>query len=151
MAALQASGLALLMIVVTVLLHYEILRGSSLLIPKLAIAPRSRILVVILAAFIAHLLQIGLYAAVFFLMERKLGLGSIVGHVDGTALDFFYFSVVNFTTLGVGDIYPVGPMRIVAGLQSLNGLVLIGWSASFTYLAMEKFWDLHRRPTRLSP
>jgi hypothetical protein len=151
MAILQASGLALLMIVVSVLLHYEILRGSSRLIPKLAIPPRSRIVVVIAAALIAHLLQIGLYALVFLVMQRQLGLGTIEGAVDGTALDFFYFSVTNFTTLGIGDLYPTGSMRIVAGLQSLNGLVLIGWSASFTYLAMEKFWDLHGRPTRLSP
>jgi hypothetical protein len=35
-------------------------------------------------------------------------------------------------------------MRIVAGIESLNGLVLIGWSASFTYLTMERFWDSMR-------
>jgi len=28
-------------------------------------------------------------------------------------------------------------MRLIAGAESLNGLVLIGWSASFTYLTME--------------
>jgi hypothetical protein len=31
-------------------------------------------------------------------------------------------------------------MRLIAGIESLNGLVLIGWSASFTYLTMEEFW-----------
>lgn len=28
----------------------------------------------------------------------------------------------------------------VAGTEALTGFVLIGWSASFTYLEMEKFW-----------
>jgi len=28
--------------------------------------------------------------------------------------------------------------------ESLNGLVLIGWSASFTYLTMEEFWGPKR-------
>ena len=31
-------------------------------------------------------------------------------------------------------------MRLLTGIEALNGLVLIGWSASFTYLAMEEFW-----------
>jgi hypothetical protein len=148
MAILLASAVALLMIVLTVLLHYEILRGTSLLMPHLRIPPRSRIIVVIMAAFVAHLLQIGLYAAAFFAMQHWLDLGGLAGEVEGTALDFFYFSTTNFTTLGVGDLHALGPMRIVAAIQSLNGLVLIGWSASFTYLAMEKFWDRHRRPER---
>jgi hypothetical protein len=51
-----------------------------------------------------------------------------------------------FTTLGTGDLVVSGPLRLIAGVESLNGLVLIGWSASFTYLSMEKFWEAHRRP-----
>jgi hypothetical protein len=148
MAIVLASGIALLMVIGTVLLHYEILRGTSLLIPQLGMPPRTRIVVVIGAAFVAHLLQIGLYAFAFIVMQHELQLGSLAGEVDDTLLDFFYFSTTNFTTLGIGEIHPTGPMRIVAGIQSLNGLVLIGWSASFTYLAMEKLWDLHRRPVR---
>lgn len=150
MAIVWSSLVALLMTVTTVLLHYEILRGTSRLIPLLAIPPRSRIIIVIAAAFIAHLLQIGLYAMAFYAMQHGFGHGRLSGELAGTALDFFYFSTPNFTTLGVGDLYALGPMRIVAAIQSLNGLVLIGWSASFTYLAMEKFWDLHRRPERCS-
>jgi Ion channel len=51
-----------------------------------------------------------------------------------------YFSVETFTSTGFGDILPSGPVRMVAGAEALNGLLLIGWSASFTYLAMERFW-----------
>ena len=49
-----------------------------------------------------------------------------------------------YTTLGIGDLHPNGVMRLVAGVESLNGLVLIGWSASFTYLTMEEFWGTKR-------
>ena len=143
-----ASAIALLVVTATVLLHYELLRGTSRLIPLLAIPPRTRIIVVIGAAFVAHLLEISLYAVVFWVMQEWLALGTLAGLLEGSALDFFYFSISNFTTLGVGDLYATGPMRIVASIQSLNGLVLIGWSASFTYLAMERFWELHRRPGR---
>jgi hypothetical protein len=29
-----------------------------------------------------------------------------------------------------------------AGLETLSGLMLIGWSTSFTYLSMRRFWDV---------
>ncbi len=30
---------------------------------------------------------------------------------------------------------------MLAGMEALNGLLLIGWSASYTYIAMERFWS----------
>ncbi len=132
------------LIVVTVLIHYELLRGTSRLIPRLAIPPRSRILVVIAAVFIAHFLEVCLYGSVFHVMT-ELGLGAIRGETEGSVVDLFYFSITNYTTLGIGDLHAVGPLRVIAGVESLNGLVLIGWSASFTYISMERFWEAHRR------
>jgi hypothetical protein len=35
------------------------------------------------------------------------------------------------TTLGIGDLHRSRVMRLIAGMESLNGLVLIGGSASF--------------------
>ncbi len=70
-----------------------------------------------------------------------MGLGRIDGEIEGGGLDFFYFSITTYTTLGVGDLHPRGPLRLIAGVESLNGLVLIGWSASFTYLEMARFWE----------
>ncbi|MFD2270083.1 hypothetical protein ACFS07_00430 [Undibacterium arcticum] len=32
-------------------------------------------------------------------------------------------------------------MRLLAGMEGLNGLLLIGWSASYIYIAMERFWS----------
>lgn len=57
----------------------------------------------------------------------------------------FNFSAETYTTIGLGDIYPLGPLRLITGIEALNGLLLIGWSASFTYLAMQKFWDIRER------
>jgi len=57
--------------------------------------------------------------------------------------DCLYFSVVTYTSLGFGDHVPVSHARLIAGVEALNGLLLIGWSASFTYLAMERYWPLH--------
>jgi hypothetical protein len=65
--------------------------------------------------------------------------GWAAGHLEDDLLDCFYFSMATVTTFGIGDLHPCGAMRLVASVESLNGLVLIGWSASFTYLTMEEF------------
>ena len=40
--------------------------------------------------------------------------------------DLLYFASVNYTTLGYGDILPHGDLRLLAGLEALNGMLLIG-------------------------
>ncbi len=134
--------LTVLLVVVVVLLHYEALLHASRLAERLTIRPRKRILVVIAAAFLAHVAEIALFAAAFAAMHR-LGFGSITGELEGNFIDYFYFSMTMYTTLGVGDLLPNGPMRLTAGVESLTGLVLITWTASFTFLSMQKFWSDH--------
>ena len=47
---------------------------------------------------------------------------------------------MTYSTVGFGDVVPIGPIRFLAGTEGLLGLLLIGCSASFTYLEMERFW-----------
>jgi hypothetical protein len=84
----------------------------------------------------------------FSVCQNHLRLGVIAGDLQGGILDVLYFSITTYTTLGFGDLYPRGSLRLIAGIESLNGLVLIGWSASFTHLSMEKFWSdaIRQRP-----
>ena len=51
-----------------------------------------------------------------------------------------YFSAVSYTSLGFGDVIPVGPMRYLAGLEALTGLTMIAWTASYSFLQMKHFW-----------
>jgi hypothetical protein len=55
-----------------------------------------------------------------------------------------YFSAETYTSLGFGDVTPSGHMRLLIGLEALNGLLLIAWSASFAYLSMERFWNIRK-------
>jgi hypothetical protein len=147
MAIVAAILLALVLVLATITIHYEALRKTSDIIPSLTVPYRMRILVVIVGAFLAHLAEIALYAGAFALMS-KLGFGAIGGDLEGNVLDYFYLSMTSYTTLGVGDLYPTGAMRIVSAVESLNGFVLVGWSASFTYLEMERFWGRERGKAR---
>lgn len=139
---------ALISIVVTVALvasvvviHYEALFRASRLARRMTIPPRRRILVIVGAAIVAHIAEIALFACAYGVMQFWPSLGEIGGDREGGVLDYLYFSTSMYTTLGVGDLLPSGWMRLPAAIQSLTGLVLITWTASFSYIAMEKFWD----------
>ena len=58
-----------------------------------------------------------------------------------TLFDAFYLSATTFTTLGFGDLTPMGAVRVLSGCEALTGLLLITWSASFTYLEMARLWN----------
>ncbi len=143
-----AIALSLLLIAASVIIHYEFLRVTSDFANRADIPRRAHILVVLAGVLVAHLSEVSLYAAAYFLCELWGGLGRIDGELEGGVLDYFYLSITTFTTLGIGDVHPRGSLRIIAGVESLNGLVLIGWSASFTYLSMEQFWEDKPRSVR---
>ena len=151
MALVVTALIALALMAAAVLIHYEALRFTGELAYRLDIPPRRRVLVVIAACISAHLLEIVLYAAVYAAFSAHPAMGTVEGTFNHTALDFFYFSITSYTTLGIGEIYPVGPMRIIAGVESLNGLLLITWSASFTYLVMQKWWHPELDDAREAP
>ena len=127
----------------TLIVHYEVLRLASSILPTLPIPLRMRVVFVVFAAFLAHTIEVWLYAGAYYVFVEVLGLGSFGGMHMGVWHDYLYFSAVTYTSLGLGDVFPLGPVRFLTGMEALNGLVLIGWSASFTYLTMEKFWPLH--------
>ncbi len=144
----MAVGTAL--VALTILVHYEALRLISRVLPRLtAVPPRPRIVFVIIAVFAAHMIEVYIYALGYWLLHAWGGGVDGVGllHVSGQSADdldtLIYFSAVSYTTLGFGDIAPLGGLRIVSGIEGLNGLLMIGWSASFTYLCMERLWPLH--------
>jgi hypothetical protein len=148
---LMGMAFGVVLVGLTVLVHYEALRLiSGFLLPRLTMMrPRPRIVFVMFGVFAAHTVEVYIYALGFWLMELSgAGVGgAILAHNDGRPiLDFvslLYFSSVAYTSLGFGDIVPLGGAQLVAGIEALNGLLMIGWSASYTYLCMEKLWPLH--------
>jgi hypothetical protein len=70
-----------------------------------------------------------------------LGTGTLAEASRFSLTQCLYFSAETYSSLGYGDIVPGGDLRLLAGVEVLNGLLLIGWSASYTYIAMERFWN----------
>lgn len=84
-------------------------------------------LIVSTASFliVLHLLQSALWAIVYLVLPGI------------TEFDTFekalYFSMVTFTTLGYGEITMASDSRILAGLEAINGIILIGWSTAIMF------------------
>lgn len=129
---------------IVVIVHYEFLYRFTVLMPKLRIKHRFRIVFGVLAALVAHSIEVWIFAIVLYFMHHAEGWGSLGGDFDGSLAACVYFSFVSYTTLGLGDIQPFDEIRFVTGLESLVGLVLITWTASFLYLEMTQYWN--RKP-----
>jgi hypothetical protein len=141
---IAAAMAVTILVALTILVHYEVLRLASALIPEERhVRPRGRVVLVVFACFAAHTIEVWLFALAYYLFVDVFGLGSFGGVHNGTFVDNIYFSVVSYTSLGFGDVYPVDNVRLISGVEALVGLLMIGWSASFTYLAMARFWPMH--------
>ena len=130
-----------LVVTIAVLIHYEFLYRITLLIPKMRFAHRYRIVFGVFASLVAHAVEIWVFALAYYLMNGSQGWGSLRGNFDGSLMDSGYFSFTSFTTLGFGDIEPIGHLRYLTGIEALTGLVLITWTASFLYFEMQRHWN----------
>ena len=61
-------------------------------------------------------------------------------------MDCAYFSVVTYTTLGFGDITPRGRLRLLCAMEAMTGMILVGWSISFTVIQMQRLWGEEGEP-----
>jgi len=123
-----------------VLIHYEVLNKLSSIIPRIGLRYRIRILFGIFGALFAHIIEIWLFAFAYYFMSGSAEFGSLEGNFDKSLMDCSYFSFATYTSLGYGDIEPLGNIRFLASLEALTGLVLIAWTSSFVFIEMQRFW-----------
>jgi hypothetical protein len=141
-----ACFIAIGMVAITWLLTYGMLNKVWSILPRLTFAPHLRVMLIGIPIFMAHITNIWLYGFAYFLLENYSELGRIVGEGRHYGLDYtsfeecLYFSSVTYTSLGLGDYVPAGALRMLAGTEVLSGLLMIGWTISFTFLTMERFW-----------
>jgi len=141
-AIVAAAAFAVTALVV--LVHYEGVHWLARRFSRRKVSrsgDRRAMLKIIFALLGLHLLEIWLYGLAYWGLVRIPGAGSVHG-VDGieTLFDAVYLSATTYSTLGFGDLAPLGAIRMVSGMEALTGLLLITWSASFTYLEMSRLW-----------
>lgn len=138
---LISIAISVALFVATAYLHLVSLRLCSGRMASVPMRPHTRVLSIVSLLFLTHLLQIGLFAGGFWMAETLFGIGGFEGAAMTHPLDYLYFSAVIYTSLGIGDIVPTGHLRFLTGVEALNGLLLIAWSASFLFATMNRLWD----------
>jgi hypothetical protein len=123
----------------TALIHYEGLLWTRRLCTSIAARHRFALLAAFACVMALHILEIAFYALGYWTLS--FAGGGFTGRMDGGALDYLYFSAQNYSTLGYGDITPLGPARLLAAVEPLTGLILLAWSGAFL------FGLLHERHT----
>ena len=130
--------LTALTILACVGIHWEGLVLTCRLVDRIDPPHRVRIAASIIGALIAHLIEIAVFA-VALEFAVAAGVGTLDPPQQGFE-DYIYFSATVYSSLGFGEIIPHGPLRQLVGVEALTGLVLIAWTASFSYMEMEQFW-----------
>jgi hypothetical protein len=98
------------------------------------------VLILIFVVLATHVVEIWLFGAGYFVLVHGYALGSLSGLQTVDLPDFVYFSAMTYSTVGFGDAVPVGAIRFLAGMEALTGFVMITWSASYTFLEMQRDW-----------
>lgn len=127
-------------VVTAVLVHYEGLSLIGRAIRGRVLHHRAKILMTIFAQLGLHIGEIWVFGVATFLLAQSASFGAIRPAPSDGLLGFVYFSAVTYTTVGFGDFVPIGPLRFLAGTEALTGFLLLTWSASFTFLEMQRHW-----------
>ena len=131
-----------ILVAIAALIHYEMLYWLSRLIPKLdLVTPRYLVAISLFGSLCAHVIEVWLFAFGYYFMVHFGSFGTLQGNFNGTLMDCSYFSLTAYTTLGFGDIEPLGAIRFLAGFEALSGFVLITWTASFMFIQMQRYWN----------
>ena len=124
---------ALAMVATINLFRYERKRGRA---GSGAVIDLAILMLVISFAFVAHLIEIALWAALLVLCGEFQEVGIA-----------YYCSAVNYTTLGYGDVLLTPSWRLLGPLEATNGALMFGVSAAMVFaviqrLVLARFEDL---------
>ena len=137
-----STTISILMVSLCIVIHYEVLNYLSRLIHN----PRRHRWMIILmmhGLLLAHVLEVWIFGLGHYAATQWLNLGTVHLLENGEISAFFdhiYYSAMVYTTVGFGDMVPSGAIRMMTSTEAVSGLALIAWSASFTFLQMQRIW-----------
>ena len=132
---MTAVLLTLVVFVIVTVSQYYALRYTSWVVHPAQGSPQAVTLAVGLLSA-AHLLQGGIYAGGTWLGDHALGLGTLKPSEPGdpvTFLDHFYFSLINFSTLGRGALTPTEGLRLITAVEAFHGFLMITSSGTYMF------------------
>ena len=95
------------------------------------------IIMVMLLLFIGHLIQVAIWAGLFIYLGEFSNFQTA-----------FYHSMVNFASLGYGDIVMSASWRLLGAIEASNGVLMFGLSAGTLLAVMGKLFNRHLENTQ---
>ena len=134
--AVFALDIFLFLPLLAVGLHYELLVLASAAVRALPGAGRANVVLAVVLALVAHVIEVVAFGIGWLVLIRA---GAVELSIPSPTLaEAIYFSGSVYTSLGFGDIVPVSSGRFLVVLEAVTGLVLIAWTASFTFYQMRE-------------
>jgi len=84
----------------------------------------------------AHVLEVFVWALAYAIVDAA---------PEGA--DLVYFALVNYTTLGYGDVIPMARWRLLGPMTAMNGVLLFGWSTAVIFQVLRRTMLLDARGT----
>ena len=118
-------------VMATVRVFFRLMNSDSL---KPTIGTDIRVMsTILMVLFFGHVLQFASWALLFMYLDEFNDFGTA-----------FYHSVVNFTSLGYGDIVMSDKWRVLGGLEAANGILMFGLTTSTFVAVMGRLFALRQ-------
>ena len=75
----------------------------------------------------AHMLEVLVWALAYAIVDAA-----------PAGADLVYFALVNYTTLGYGDVTPMARWRLLGPMTAMNGVLLFGWSTAVIFQVLRR-------------
>ena len=137
---LAATAITIVISAIVIIVHFETMSYLTKLGRAAHLPTRVSLLLGVFTLFAAHSLEVWIFAGGLYVANEVFDLGTLAGAFDGSARDYLYISLVNYTTLGYGEIVPTGHLRTICGFEALTGLLMMAWSAAFTVFRLTDRW-----------
>lgn len=130
---MAVTVVTILTILVSVSLHYYVLNRLNAVIDKRSKTQQWMVLLMVVIILVTHFLEVMAFSSVYWLFASHFAISTFE---EAVFLSFLSYSTLGFVDFELSDYY-----RLILGVEALCGLLLIAWSASFTFIAMHRLWE----------
>ncbi|KKL04424.1 hypothetical protein LCGC14_2616180, partial [marine sediment metagenome] len=132
--------LSFVLLLLCTTVHCTMLRWASNRLGRNDLSVLPALLLAMTVAMTAHAIDALIYAGGFWAAIHWLAIGDLKPPKPADPavgwMDIYYFSLVNLTTLGRGDLVPTGHLRFMAGMEAAQGFLIITASGSYIFQVM---------------
>ena len=110
--------------------------ASRIARPKDTMRQSMRLTIVMIAA--ASIATVPVLMVAHFSEVMVWSLAYVIVDAAPAGADPVYFAFVNYTTLGYGDVTPVGRWRLLGPITAMNGVLMFGWSTAVIFEVLRR-------------